>query len=65
MLILTVNVNAADSQGWTAVHHLVCPLDYGTFDNEEMLFVLAKVAADIQKKDNAYKLISDFYLLIN
>jgi hypothetical protein len=31
----------------------VCPLDYGTFDNEEMLFVLAKVAADIQKKDNA------------
>ena len=48
-----VNVNAADSQGWTAVHHLVCPLDYGTFDNEEMLFVLAKVAADIQKKDNA------------
>lgn len=48
-----VNMNAADSQGWTAVHHLVCPLEYGTFDNEEMLFVLAKVGADIQKKDNA------------
>ncbi|XP_052057851.1 poly [ADP-ribose] polymerase tankyrase-like isoform X2 [Mytilus californianus] len=48
-----VRLNATDSQGWTAVHHLVCPLDYGTFDNEEILFVLAKVGADIQTKDNA------------
>lgn len=49
----SVKLNAMDSQGWTAVHHLVCPLDYGTFDNEEILYVLAKVGADIQTKDNA------------
>lgn len=48
-----VNVNATDHQGWTVVHHLVCPLDYGTFDAEEILYVLWKAGADVLKKDNA------------
>lgn len=48
-----VNVNATDNQGWTAVHHTVCPLDVGTFDNQEILSVLANCEADIQKKDHA------------
>ncbi|XP_061174017.1 poly [ADP-ribose] polymerase tankyrase-like isoform X2 [Saccostrea echinata] len=48
-----VNVNATDQQGWTAVHHTVCPLEVGTFDNVEILTVLAKCGAEIQKKDHA------------
>ncbi|XP_078315747.1 poly [ADP-ribose] polymerase tankyrase-like isoform X2 [Crassostrea virginica] len=48
-----VNVNATDNEGWTAVHHTVCPLDVGTFDNQEILSVLANCEADIQKKDHA------------
>lgn len=48
-----VNLNATDNQGWTAVHHTVCPLELGTFDNKEILTVLANCNADIQKKDNA------------
>ncbi|KAK3092730.1 hypothetical protein FSP39_006660 [Pinctada imbricata] len=48
-----VNVNATDTQGWTVLHHLVSPLDVGTFDNVELLNILVKVGADHQKKDNA------------
>lgn len=48
-----MDVNATDPQGWTVVHHLVCPLEYGTFDNEEILHVLWKAGADVQRKDNA------------
>lgn len=48
-----MNLNATDNQGWTAVHHTVCPLELGTFDNKEILTVLANCNADIQKKDNA------------
>lgn len=48
-----VNLNATDNQGWTAVHHTVCPLELGTFDNKEILTVLANCNADIQKKDRA------------
>ena len=48
-----VNINAADSQGWTAIHHLVSPLEYGTYDNEELLYVLFKAGASINEKDAA------------
>ena len=48
-----VNVNAADSQGWTVIHHLVSPLEYGTYDNEELLYVLFKAGASINEKDAA------------
>lgn len=48
-----MNLNATDNQGWTAVHHTVCPLELGTFDNKEILTVLANCNADIQKKDRA------------
>ena len=48
-----VNLNAADSQGWTVIHHLVSPLEYGTFDNEELLYVLFKAGASLNEKDAA------------
>ncbi|XP_033735456.1 poly [ADP-ribose] polymerase tankyrase-like [Pecten maximus] len=48
-----VDLNATDHQGWTVIHHLVCPLDYGTYDAEEILYVLWKAGADVLKKDNA------------
>ncbi|XP_060068797.1 poly [ADP-ribose] polymerase tankyrase-like [Ylistrum balloti] len=48
-----VDLNATDCQGWTVIHHLVCPLDYGTYDAEEILYVLWKAGADVLKKDNA------------
>ncbi|OWF45703.1 Poly(ADP-ribose) polymerase pme-5 [Mizuhopecten yessoensis] len=48
-----VDLNATDRQGWTVIHHLVCPLDYGTYDAEEILYVLWKAGADVLKKDNA------------
>ena len=48
-----VNLDAADLQGWTVIHHLVSPLEYGTFDNEELLYVLYKVGASLNEKDAA------------
>lgn len=33
------------------MHHLVSPLDYGTFDDEEVLFVLAKVGAPLNTEN--------------
>ncbi|KAK3611456.1 hypothetical protein CHS0354_032737 [Potamilus streckersoni] len=46
------DLNAKDSQGWTVVHHIVCPLEYGTYDNDEMLFVLHNAGASINQKDH-------------
>lgn len=48
-----VNLNAADSQGWTVIHHLVSPLEYGTFDNEELLYILFRAGASLNEKDAA------------
>ncbi|XP_064602038.1 poly [ADP-ribose] polymerase tankyrase-like isoform X2 [Liolophura sinensis] len=49
----TINLSATDRQGWTAIHHLVCPLELGTYDNEEILYVLAKAGAPLLQKDSA------------
>ncbi|KAL5008431.1 hypothetical protein ScPMuIL_014012 [Solemya velum] len=49
----SINLDARDGRGWTAIHHLVCPLDYGSYDREEILYVLDKAGADSQVKDNA------------
>ncbi|KAL3874859.1 hypothetical protein ACJMK2_037816 [Sinanodonta woodiana] len=46
------DLNAKDSQGWTVVHHIVCPLEYGTYDNDEILFVLHNAGASINQKDH-------------
>lgn len=47
-----VDLDATDSQGWTAIHHAVCPLEYGTYDNAEMVFVLIKAGASLNRKDH-------------
>jgi hypothetical protein len=42
-----VDLTVTDKFGWTVIHHLVSPLDYGTFDDEEILYVLAKAGAPL------------------
>ena len=37
-----IDVNKTDSDGWSAIHHLVAPLDFGTYDNVEILVLLVK-----------------------
>ncbi|XP_067678954.1 poly [ADP-ribose] polymerase tankyrase-like isoform X2 [Haliotis asinina] len=46
-----VNLNAADKNGWTVMHHAACPLAYGTFDNDEIVFILAKAGATLNVKN--------------
>ena len=38
-----VNLRARDSQGWSVLHHLVSPLDFGTYDSLAMLRILYDV----------------------
>jgi ankyrin repeat protein/predicted DNA-binding WGR domain protein len=45
-----VNTNIVDKQGRTIIHHVVKSLDYGSYENTEMLEFLAK-HADINKPD--------------
>ncbi|XP_067682285.1 poly [ADP-ribose] polymerase tankyrase-like [Haliotis asinina] len=48
-----VDLDATDNQGWTIIHHLVSPLELGTFDQVELLCTLAQAGATLDKKDNA------------
>ena len=48
-----VNLDARDQQGWCAIHHLVCPLEYGTYDNVRLLALLAGAGANITAADSA------------
>ncbi|KAL4238217.1 hypothetical protein ACF0H5_002929 [Mactra antiquata] len=43
----SVDLSATDKAGWSVIHHVVSPLEYGTFDNEEILYVLAKAGAPL------------------
>ena len=47
-----VNLNATDKHGWTALHYAVCPLAEGTYDNDEMVFVLVKAGAKADAKNS-------------
>ncbi|XP_045173685.2 poly [ADP-ribose] polymerase tankyrase-like [Mercenaria mercenaria] len=47
----SVDLTVKDKFGWTVIHHLVSPLDYGTFDDEEILFVLAKAGAPLDTEN--------------
>ncbi|XP_071081128.1 poly [ADP-ribose] polymerase tankyrase-like [Haliotis cracherodii] len=49
----SVDLDATDNQGWTVIHHLVSPLELGTFDQVELLCTLAHTGAILDKKDNA------------
>ena len=48
-----VNINCIDNDGRTVLHHLVCPLEYGTYDNDEILYVLFKAGAPVEFEDTA------------
>ena len=47
----SVDVNAVDNQGWSVIHHLVCSLEYGSYDNNKLLYTLWASGADIRIKD--------------
>lgn len=42
-----VDVNAEDNYGRTAVHHLVTPLPYGSYENVELLKYLSSKGAEL------------------
>ncbi|XP_046544640.1 poly [ADP-ribose] polymerase tankyrase-like [Haliotis rubra] len=46
-----VNLNTVDKNGWTVIHHAVCPLGHGTFDNDEIVFILAKAGTKLNVKN--------------
>lgn len=48
----SVDLQAKDSNGWTVMHHLVSPLEYGTYDNEEIFYVLSKVGAPLNVENS-------------
>lgn len=47
-----VNLEAKDKNSWTVIHHLVSPMDYGTYDNEEIFYVLSKVGAPLKVENS-------------
>ena len=49
----SVNLNATDSHGWTALHYAAAPLELGTFDNDELVFVLGKAGAKLDIRNSA------------
>ena len=49
----SIDLDSQDQQGWSAIHHLVCPLEYGTYDNVRLLALLQSAGANIQVADNA------------
>ena len=49
--VSNVNLNTVDKNGWTVIHHAVCPLSFGTFDNDELVFILGKAGAKLNVKN--------------
>ena len=49
----SVNLNATDNRGWTALHYAAAPLELGTFDNDELVFVLGKAGAKLDIRNSA------------
>ena len=58
-----VSVMESDQQGWTVIHHLVSPIEYGTYDNVHLLKILVDAGAPLQQKDNAGLTPLDYALL--
>ncbi|XP_038072455.1 poly [ADP-ribose] polymerase tankyrase-like isoform X2 [Patiria miniata] len=56
----SINLNAVDSQGRTAVHYLMKTCDYGTYENVEMLELLAGVGAKLSERDHQGKTPLDY-----
>ncbi|XP_038073028.1 poly [ADP-ribose] polymerase tankyrase-like [Patiria miniata] len=56
----SINLDAVDSQGRTAVHYLMKTCDYGTYENVEMLKLLARVGAKLSERDHQGKTPLDY-----
>ncbi len=48
-----IDLTAVDSQGWSILHHVVSPMNYGTYDNVMLLKMLINAGAPLQQQDNA------------
>ena len=46
-----LDLNASDPQGMTAFHHAVFSLDFGSFDNGEIIKVMMGANGDANKAD--------------
>lgn len=55
----TVDLSVTDKSGWTAAHHAVCSLSHATFDNAEIVYILAKAGAPLEAKNNAGETVMD------
>ncbi|KAH9523062.1 hypothetical protein Btru_065649 [Bulinus truncatus] len=49
----TADLSITDKNGWTAVHHAASSLEYGTFDNAEIVYLLGKAGAPLETKNKA------------
>ncbi|XP_022093032.1 tankyrase-like protein [Acanthaster planci] len=59
-LMSSLDVNAVDSLGRTAIHHLMKTCDYGTYENVEMLEMMAGVGANLSEQDQNGKTPMDY-----
>ena len=55
-----INLKAQDQNGKTVLHHLVCSLDFGSYDNVEILKLLVTGGASLQEADDDGKLPLDY-----
>lgn len=46
-------LQAADAEGRTLVHHVVNPLPFGSYENTDLLRLLARLGAPVDTRDNA------------
>lgn len=58
-----MDLNATDPQGMTAFHHAVFSLDFGSFDNGEIIKVLMGANGDPNKPDMKGELPKDSALM--
>jgi ankyrin repeat protein len=47
-----VKLNMVDEKGWSVIHHLINPTNFGSFENVELLKILHDHGADINLKDS-------------
>lgn len=47
-----IDVNHVDKQGKNAVHYVVNPVEFGSYENVEILKILQEASFDMNRKDN-------------
>ncbi len=55
----SVDLSVCDQSGWTAGHHAVSSLDHATFDNSEIVYLLAKAGAPLEARNTAGQTVMD------